>query len=96
MKAEDLKFVRECETLLAKTTPGPMDLHRIDNHDGSISYQMQQSGSAPKTTDDIGGIVITQFDDADNPNAKNDATFYHRAPEMVRRLLALVVRKDRR
>ena len=92
----ELKFVHECELTLAKATPGPMDLHRIDQNDGTIAYQMQQSGSAPKTTDDIGGIVITQFDDSDNANARNDAMFYQHARENVRRLCMIIRELDLR
>lgn len=90
MKDEELKFVFECELLLAKTTPGPMDLHRIDNNDGTIAYQIQQNPSAPAAGEDGTCRVLTQFDDADNPNAKNDATFCQRSQEIVRRLIGLV------
>jgi hypothetical protein len=76
-----------------KTTPGPIDVHRIDNQDGTISYQLQQGAGAPRATTDrdpIGARVLTQFDDLDNPDARWDADACAKAYEDVPALIALV------
>lgn len=79
-----------------KTTPGPIDVHRIDQHDGTIAYQLQQADGAPKARTDrdddllIGARVLTQFDDLDNPDARWDAEACAKAYEDVPALIALV------
>jgi hypothetical protein len=96
MNDNDLRFLNECEMLLRRTTKGPMDLHRIDQNDGTIAYQIQQHSSAIDKDDDGGAVVLTQFDDADNPNAKSDAEFCQRSGEMVHRLIRFVREQDKR
>lgn len=62
---EDLLRMRKVQ---AKATPGPCQVNRFDEDDGTISYQVQQT----KT-----GVVLCEFPDitSPNPRAKHDATF---------------------
>ena len=82
-----------------RTTPGPIDVHRIDQHDGTIAYQLQQADGAPKAENDdneIASRVLTQFDDLDNPDARYDAEACAKAYEDVPALIALVREQEKR
>lgn len=86
-------FVREVERRWHKATPGPIDVHRIDQHDGTIAYQLQQADDAPRAKTDsntIGGRVLTQYDDLDNPDARHDAEFHAKAHVDTPRFVAIV------
>lgn len=90
------------EARLLRATPGPIDVHRIDQGDGTIAYQLQQSPNAPWPGNDrerISRRVLTQYDDLDNPDARHDAEFHAKAHDDVPWLLdvvrKLVVRHER-
>lgn len=78
------------EARFLRATPGPIDVHRIDQGDGTIAYQLQQSPNAPWPGNDrerIGRRVLTQYDDLDNPDARYDAEFHAKAHDDVPWLL---------
>lgn len=99
MDAETKAMLDAIEARWRKTTPGPIDVHRIDNHDGSISYQLQQAAGAPQAKTDhepIGARVLTEFDDIDNLDARYDAEACAKAYEDVPALVALVKEQEKR
>lgn len=95
------EYLAECEAkaneaaaIAEKATCGPIDVHRYDNDGGDIRWQLQQSDRAAVKDAEGIAVVLTDFSDLDNPNARNDATFYAHArtsnPDLAARVLALV------
>lgn len=93
-------YLAECDarahTAIAKAnaaTHGPYDIHRYDDDGGGISWQIQQSDAAPSKDADGVAIVLSDFPDIDNANARRDAEFYQHArtalPDLAERALAL-------
>jgi hypothetical protein len=90
MDAKTQKLIDAIEARWSKTTPGPIDVHRIDDDNGTIAYQLQQSPNAPWPGNDrerTSRRVLAQYEDLDNPDARHDAEFHAKAHEDVPWLL---------
>lgn len=79
--------MNEIEKRAKAATAGEIDVHRFDNEDGSISYQLQADA----------GVVLGYVIDRDgNTRAKFDAEFFAHAREDVLALIARIRELERR
>lgn len=66
--------LKQGATLAARSATGPLAVHRYDQNDGSISWQLQQDGCTPENED--GAEVICEVAGRDWKHARHTADFF--------------------